>query len=177
TKLVRRIIQPAKTYVNIRVNKSQGEFRIIRLEEMKQTELFAEDAKKWGVHCCVLDFAAMKYGVLVIMFTFILSVYLQGERFARDPSPTHQNSQKPEAQTTTRGVKAIGQQAPATKGNGVNSKVGSYLRRLFSPENLPSIGLLVAGIVGIIVAIGTLNHMRESSEMQLRAYVVAELGY
>jgi hypothetical protein len=50
----------------------------------------------------------------------------------------------------------------------------SYLCRLFSPENLPSIGLLIAGIAGIIVAIGTLRHMRESSERQLQAYVLPE---
>lgn len=48
----------------------------------------------------------------------------------------------------------------------------SYFSRLFSPENLPTIGLIFVGIVGIYVAIGTLNHMRESSERQLRAYVL-----
>jgi hypothetical protein len=48
----------------------------------------------------------------------------------------------------------------------------SYFSRLFSPENLPTVGLIFVGIVGIYVAIGTLNHMRESSERQLRAYVL-----
>jgi hypothetical protein len=52
----------------------------------------------------------------------------------------------------------------------------SYFSRLFSPENLPNICLVGAGILGIIVAIRTLNHMRESSERQLRAYVLPELG-
>jgi Co/Zn/Cd efflux system component len=33
----------------------------------------------------------------------------------------------------------------------------SYLSRLFSPENLPNIGLLLAGIIGIVVAIRTLK--------------------
>jgi hypothetical protein len=50
----------------------------------------------------------------------------------------------------------------------------SYLSRFFSPENLPTVGLLVAGIAGIAVAIATLNHMRESSERQLRAYVLPD---
>lgn len=49
-----------------------------------------------------------------------------------------------------------------------------YFQRLFAPENIPNIGLLIAGIVGIVVAIATLNHMRESSERQLQAYVLPE---
>ena len=35
----------------------------------------------------------------------------------------------------------------------------SYLGRLFSPENLPNIGLLIAAVVGIIVAVRTLVMM------------------
>jgi len=50
----------------------------------------------------------------------------------------------------------------------------SYLSRLFSPENLPSVGLFIAGVAGIWVAISTLVHMRESSERQLQAYVLPE---
>jgi len=39
----------------------------------------------------------------------------------------------------------------------------SYLSRLFSPANLPTIGLFVAGIVGIIVAICTLFKIRDQA--------------
>jgi hypothetical protein len=43
-----------------------------------------------------------------------------------------------------------------------------------SPENVLTLGLILVGIIGIWVAIRTLNHMRESSEQQLRAYVLME---
>jgi hypothetical protein len=40
-----------------------------------------------------------------------------------------------------------------------------YLSRLFSPENLPSIALFLVGIIGIIVANGTLNAIEEQSKI------------
>jgi hypothetical protein len=40
-----------------------------------------------------------------------------------------------------------------------------YLSRLFSPENLPSVALFLAGIIGIIVANGTLNAIEEQSRI------------
>lgn len=48
------------------------------------------------------------------------------------------------------------------------------ISRVFAPEILPQLGLLVAAICAFVVAIRTLNHMRESSERQLRAYVMPE---
>jgi hypothetical protein len=41
----------------------------------------------------------------------------------------------------------------------------NYLSRLFSPENLPNIGLLGAGIIGIFVATRTLNAIKEQSKI------------
>src|ERR1700733_5256802 len=58
--------------------------------------------------------------------------------------------------------------------DGTKSQAPSYLCRLFSPGNLPNIGLVVVAIGGIVVAIRTLNHMRESSERQLQAYVLPD---
>jgi hypothetical protein len=51
----------------------------------------------------------------------------------------------------------------------------SWCERLLKPlvENWP---VLSVAIWGIIVAIGTLKHMRESAERQMRAYVVGENG-
>ena len=62
----------------------------------------------------------------------------------------------------------------APQSNTPDKQPKPYLFRLISPENLPTIGLIVVGIWGILVAIGTLNHMRESSERQLRAYVLVD---
>lgn len=76
----------------------------------------------------------------------------------------------------TRSASASDEETTQPQDNRPDNQSKSYLSRLFSPENLPNIGLLVAGIVGICVAIGTLKHMQESSERQLRAYVVMEVG-
>lgn len=43
------------------------------------------------------------------------------------------------------------------KGNGATSKPEGYFCRLLSPENLPNIGLFIAGVTGIIVAVRTLK--------------------
>jgi hypothetical protein len=103
----------------------------------------------------------MKLAVLLIALAIVLPINAQEKR---PKSDAHQSS--------TENVK----EAPYAEENGAENHPKSYLSRLFSPENLPNIGLFVAGVIGIWVAIGTLNHMRESSERQLRAYVVAELG-
>lgn len=40
----------------------------------------------------------------------------------------------------------------------------SYLGRLFSPENLPNVGLFFVGLVGVIIAICTLRDVRTQTE-------------
>jgi hypothetical protein len=50
----------------------------------------------------------------------------------------------------------INQEAPTQQGDRAENHPKSYFSRLFSPENLPNIGLFVAGVVGIVVAICTL---------------------
>ncbi len=50
--------------------------------------------------------------------------------------------------------------------------------RLFSPENLPSIGLLLAGIIGIWIAIRTVNAIKRQADLQeagMRQWVDVEL--
>jgi hypothetical protein len=57
--------------------------------------------------------------------------------------------------------------APIVYGQGATAPNPSavYLSRLFSPENLPSVALFVVGIIGIIVANGTLNAIEEQSRI------------
>jgi hypothetical protein len=57
--------------------------------------------------------------------------------------------------------------APIVYGQGATAPNPSavYLSRLFSPENLPSIALFLVGIIGIIVANGTLNAIEEQSKI------------
>jgi Co/Zn/Cd efflux system component len=45
----------------------------------------------------------------------------------------------------------------------------SYRSRLFSPENLPNIGLFVAGVAGIIVALCTLKILRDQTDAAVKA--------
>jgi hypothetical protein len=52
----------------------------------------------------------------------------------------------------------------------------SYLSRLFSPENLPSIVLAIAGISGIVVAIRTLNVIKRQTDAAESAANAAKLN-
>jgi hypothetical protein len=47
----------------------------------------------------------------------------------------------------------------------------SYILRLISPENLPNIGLFLAGVIGIIVATRTLNAIKEQAKIANRALI------
>jgi hypothetical protein len=87
----------------------------------------------------------MKQFLLVVIFVFTLPIYGQEPGSTNNPGLTSTANER-----------------------------GSYIARLISPENLPNIVLIFVGIGGIIVAIRTLNHMRESSETQLQAYVFVE---
>jgi hypothetical protein len=51
-----------------------------------------------------------------------------------------------------------------------------YLTRLISPENLPSIGLLFAGIVGIVVAVRTLKAIEQQAKDGTVAATAAKDG-
>jgi hypothetical protein len=58
-------------------------------------------------------------------------------------------------------------QAPRAtpQGDSAPNPSAVYLSRLFSPENLPIVALFIAGIIGIIVANGTLNAIEEQSRI------------
>jgi hypothetical protein len=73
-------------------------------------------------------------------------------------------------------VCVVNQPSSGPESNRAEKQVPTYFQRLFSAENLPTIALIFVGIGGIWVAVVTLNHLRESSEQQLRAYVVTENG-
>jgi hypothetical protein len=53
----------------------------------------------------------------------------------------------------------------------------SYLQRLFSPENLPNIGLFLAGIVGIGVAISTLKSISRQADLLEKQITIPFRGY
>jgi hypothetical protein len=104
----------------------------------------------------------MKYFLLTAVLAVVLPMYGQEKGPTVNPNQANPgNIQQPEAQTPT-------------QSDGARAEPKGYFSRLFSPDNLPSIGLFIAGVVGIWVALMTLKHMRESSERQLQAYVLPE---
>jgi hypothetical protein len=112
----------------------------------------------------------MKPMLLIAIFIAVLPINGQKEGTKADDQQSHPESiNKPSASP-------VQQEVPKAQSDDADHHAEGYLRRLFSPENLPNIGLFIAGIIGIVVAIGTLRHMRESAERQMRAYVVGENG-
>lgn len=76
-------------------------------------------------------------------------------------SPSELKQPTPKAQPALpTSVNVVDQQAANKKENKIKDHPESYLSRLFSPENLPNVGLFIAGVVGIIVAIRTLKAIR-----------------
>ena len=61
-------------------------------------------------------------------------------------------------------VNEVNRQAPQQQGNGATTNTPSYFSRLFSPENLPSLGLFAIGAVGVIVAICTLKAIERQAK-------------
>jgi len=90
------------------------------------------------------------------------------------------NGEKPKAKTnadegnppvqqtdsgTGRTAIVVNQQAPQGRQDGHSNKPPSYLSRLFSPENLPNIGLFIAGVAGITIAVCTLQNIAKQTRL------------
>jgi hypothetical protein len=73
-------------------------------------------------------------------------------------------------------VNVVNEQAPQQQGDGTATHAPSYLARLVSPENLPTDGLAVIGIVGIGVAISTLKSINKQAMETARAAKATEDG-
>lgn len=104
----------------------------------------------------------MRLQFAIVILATVLPIYGQEKSPQSAPNKNYANDvKKREPQTApaspTPQVNVINQQASAAQEYGAKNHADSYLRRLFSPENLPSIGLLIAGIAGIVVAICTLK--------------------
>ncbi|MGO8817765.1 MAG: hypothetical protein ACLQVG_24225 [Terriglobia bacterium] len=104
-----------------------------------------------------------------------------------------QGTQATQQQNTTRDVKVqrpktvtpaspqpisvvITQETSAKNGDRTEEHTKSYLSRLLSPENLPNVALVIAGFIGIIIALGTLKAInREYVATHRPKLVVREL--
>src|SRR5712691_11600353 len=111
--------------------------------------------------------------LLIALFAVALPIY--GQEKSSKPTEHEtgtEKTQKPEASQPAPpaiGINVINHETPETQSNRTSNQTKSYLSRLFSPENLPSIGLFVMAGIGIIVAICTLrgiNHQAVSLRRQ-----------
>jgi hypothetical protein len=104
----------------------------------------------------------MKYLACLFFLTALLPVRAQ-EKSAQSSSPTAERSEQkqpaPKLQPapSPTNINAVNEQAGSQEQNGTKRHSESYLYRLFAPENLPNIGLFLAGVIGIWVAIRTLR--------------------
>jgi hypothetical protein len=102
--------------------------------------------------------------IIVGLVAWVLPIYGQKEG---PQSTTYQSAAYPihhaSAFQVAVWVGPIDQNASVPESENTDTRPQSYLCRLFSPENLPNIGLLIAGIFGIRVAIKTLKVLREQT--------------
>jgi hypothetical protein len=110
----------------------------------------------------------MKYMLAFAMFAIIVTVHGQEKgsqpnaHQGRTKEPKQKAPQPPASPPT---VNVINEQAPTEQQNRAKGNAESYFSRLFAPENLPNIGLFVAGIVGIFVAIRTLKAIESQTRV------------
>ena len=120
----------------------------------------------------------MKLAVMFFLLACALGVH--GQEKGPQPKRDQKDSQgEKAAPPPTIGVNVVSQQTAAQQENRTADHPRTYLSRLFSPENLPSIGLLLAGIGGICVAIRTLKAVERQVQTQresLRARLTIGFG-
>lgn len=108
----------------------------------------------------------MLKGLILFAALFAVGLPVHGQEKSSKPQANQQRAEpldNPPAPCFKIGT--INQQAAEWKGENPNGHSDSYLHHLFLPETLAAIGLLIAGIWGIKVAIRTLK----SIERQTRA--------
>jgi hypothetical protein len=107
----------------------------------------------------------MKVVLLASLLAVVLPIYWQQE--SPKPNPNDSNAQfasTPHPQEPSPNASAVvDQKANNRPVNGAGDKTISYLSRLFSPENLPNIGLCIAGLGGIFVAVYTLKKIERQT--------------
>src|SRR5271166_3454344 len=93
-----------------------------------------------------------------------LVVYGQEER-AKTASHKNHTSDKGAATTEApdTSITVINEQTPNQEQNGTENHPKSYLGRLFAPDNLPNIGLFVVGVAGVVIALFTLQKIKEQT--------------
>ncbi len=104
------------------------------------------------------------------VLAFLFSMYgqeknAQPSSHAATPSELKQPAKKTQPAAPLTNVDVVNEKTSGQKQNGTKNNPESYLSRLFAPENLPNIGLFLAGIVGICVAIRTLRAIESQTRV------------
>jgi hypothetical protein len=105
--------------------------------------------------------------IACVLFAVVLPIY--GQEKGSQPNPIEQTPKQnhsPIPQAPTTFVRPINKQASEVQKDGADEHAKPYFSRLFAPENLPNIGLFVAGILGILVAIRTLRAIEAQTKLQ-----------
>jgi hypothetical protein len=105
------------------------------------------------------NFKAMKPWIILAVLLVILPVSGQGKGSQATP-----DQQRPKPKPPGSQVAMLGLENANGQNGGAADQPKSYFSRLFSPENLPNIGLLVAGVGGIIVAVSTLKAIQRQAK-------------
>ncbi|MGB9120470.1 MAG: hypothetical protein WCE73_07620, partial [Candidatus Angelobacter sp.] len=106
----------------------------------------------------------MKHLLLVVVFA--LPIYGQKESAKPNGQQNHSESANKPSPSP------IAQNTPQENHNGASNGPEGYLSRLFSPQNLPNVGLFIAGVVGIYVAIRTLKTIKRQAEWMKRQTII-----
>jgi hypothetical protein len=107
--------------------------------------------------------------IAVVCLAWVLPVH--GQQEGAKTSRQHRSSKQP-AQSDSPGTgpqptTVINQYASAEYAKGTTDHPNGYFARLFSPENLPNIALVVIGVVASIIALCTLRPIRNQARAAL----------
>jgi hypothetical protein len=124
----------------------------------------------------------MKPALSLMVLAILLPIYGQ-EKSSQSSSDTASSNElkklTPKTQPTPSptNINVLNEQAPDREENRAKEHPKCYLSRLFAPENLPNIGLLFAGIVGIIVAICTLKAIERQADLMESSLVAVQRAF
>ena len=104
----------------------------------------------------------MKKWLVIALLLFCLPIHGQEKRRQLSTDENHaKRVQQPQTEAlpapATVEVNVVNEPAPQAQSNGATNQSPAYLSRLVSPENLPTIGLVIVGLLGLGYAWKTLR--------------------
>jgi hypothetical protein len=111
----------------------------------------------------------LRWGIFAVGFALVLPIH--GQKKGAEPNADERNAtakKKTLAPLIPSVVNVINQEASHQQADGATDHPKGYFERLFSPENLPNIGLFFVGLAGIIIAICTLRKIRNQADLMER---------